>query len=73
MARHRMERRGGSEENLCRMSLVRDNLAIVVNNPVCRNGIMCKMVREIEAAAGQYQQLDFGGLVDCLLRATWIP
>lgn len=42
MARHRTERRRGSEANLCRMSLITENLAIAVDDPRCRNAILCK-------------------------------
>lgn len=42
MAKHRMERRGGSEANFCRMSLITENLAIAVDAPQCRNGILRK-------------------------------
>ncbi|KAJ5245120.1 hypothetical protein N7489_005216 [Penicillium chrysogenum] len=64
MARHRMERRG-SEANLCRMSLITENLAIAVDDPRCRSAILRKMVQEIWAVAeGGGQQLDFTDLAD---------
>ncbi|OQD68803.1 hypothetical protein PENDEC_c030G04885 [Penicillium decumbens] len=64
MARHRMERRRGSEANLCRMSLITENLAIAVDDPRCRNAILRKMVHEIWAAAGRGGQMDFTDLAD---------
>ncbi|BCR90904.1 uncharacterized protein ACHE_60790A [Aspergillus chevalieri] len=70
MARHRVERRGGSEANFCRMSLITENLAIAVNAPQCRNGILRKMVHEIWAAVGQDEQLDFEDLIDMLAKSN---
>lgn len=64
MARHRMERRRGSEANLCRVSLVTENLAIAVDDPRCRNAILRKMVHEIWTAAGEGEQPDFTDLAD---------
>ncbi|KAF3021373.1 hypothetical protein E8E15_009211 [Penicillium rubens] len=64
MARHRMERRG-SEANLCRMSLITENLAIAVDDPRCRSAILRKMVQEIWAVAERGgQQPDFTDLAD---------
>lgn len=51
MAKHRHELGRGSDTNLCRMSLISENLAIAVHDPRCRNGILRKMVHEIWAAA----------------------
>ncbi|KAJ5931518.1 hypothetical protein N7516_006007 [Penicillium verrucosum] len=64
MARHRMERRRGSEANLCRMSLITENLAIAVDDPRCRSAILRKMVQEIWAVAERGGQLDFTDLAD---------
>ncbi|KAJ6045068.1 uncharacterized protein N7446_003270 [Penicillium canescens] len=64
MARHRMERRRGSEANLCRASLITENLAIAVDDPRCRNAILRKMVHEIWTAAGGGEQPDFTDLAD---------
>lgn len=66
MANHRMERRGGSEANynLCRMSLITENLAIAVNAPQCRDAVLHKMVHEIWAVAGRGEQLDYTEIAD---------
>lgn len=52
VAKHRIERRRGSDVNLCQMSLITENLAIAVDDPRCRHAIMCKMVDKIRAVAG---------------------
>ena len=52
MARHCMERRG-SEANLCRVSLITENLAIATDDPQCRNAILHKMMHEIWTSAGR--------------------
>lgn len=63
VARHdRSERGRGPDPNLCRMSLITDNLAIAAHDPRCRNGIIRKMVNEIWAAAGRREELDFTDL-----------
>ncbi|KAK1769115.1 hypothetical protein QBC33DRAFT_532301 [Phialemonium atrogriseum] len=63
VARHdRSERGRGADPNLCRMSLITDNLAIAAHDPRCRNGIIRKMVNEIWAAAGRGGELDFKDL-----------
>ena len=64
MARHRTERRRGSEGNLCRVSLITENLAIAVDDPRCRNAILRKMVHEIWTAAGGGEQPDFTDLAE---------
>lgn len=58
MAKHRLER-GGSDTNLCRMSLITENLAIAAEDPRCRDAILEKMVDEMWAAAGEDEELDF--------------
>eukprot|EP00171_Calliarthron_tuberculosum_P010915 IDg10915t1 len=57
IARHRAEIR--RDLNLCRMSLITDNLAIAADDPLCRNEILRKIVHEIWAAAGRVEELDF--------------
>lgn len=60
-----MERRRGSKANLCRVSLVTENLAIAVDDPRCRNAILRKMVHEIwTAAGGGEQEPDFTDLAE---------
>ncbi|CAL5872047.1 uncharacterized protein PFLUO_LOCUS6304 [Penicillium psychrofluorescens] len=59
MARYRVERRPGSETNICRMSLVAENLAIAAENPPRRSAILQKMVEEIWATAGEGEEPDF--------------
>lgn len=51
MAAHRAETTRGSDANLCRMSLVADNLAIAEDDPRCRDAILRKILHEICAAA----------------------
>ncbi|GAB1312102.1 hypothetical protein MFIFM68171_02312 [Madurella fahalii] len=53
IAKHVAGTRPGSNINLCRMSLITDNLAVAAHNPQCRNGILRKMVCEIWTAAEQ--------------------
>ncbi|KAI1370436.1 hypothetical protein F4677DRAFT_438371 [Hypoxylon crocopeplum] len=63
VARCRAERGHSSNINLCRMSLITDNVAIAADDPSCRAGILRKMVGEIWAVAGQGAKLDFQDLV----------
>lgn len=64
VAKHCIERRGGCDLNLCRMSLITENLAIAADGPRCRNEILRKMVDEIWTAAGQSEKLDFIDLAE---------
>lgn len=65
MARYCRDRALGSEANLCRMSLITENLAIAADNPRCRNDIVRKIVHEIWAVAGRnMKDLDFMSLVE---------
>ncbi len=65
MARYCRDRALGSEANLCRMSLITENLAIAADNPRCRNAIVRKIVHEIWAVAGRnMKDLDFMSLVE---------
>lgn len=59
MARYRAEGGRGSGANLCRMSLITDNLAIAAHDPRCRDGIVREMVKKIWTAAGQSADLSF--------------
>lgn len=52
---------------LCRMSLITDNLAIAVDDPRCRNGILRRMVQEMSAIAGPDDELDFMDLTDAFV------
>lgn len=45
----------GRQNNLCRVSLITDNLAIAADDPPCRTAILAKMVHEIWAAAGLHE------------------
>ncbi|KAI0198568.1 hypothetical protein F4808DRAFT_472685 [Astrocystis sublimbata] len=45
--------------DICRMSLVTSNLAIAANNPMCREHIVYKIVKEIWRRTGQYEEVDF--------------
>ncbi|CRG92584.1 hypothetical protein PISL3812_09646 [Talaromyces islandicus] len=47
------------EINLCRMSLITENLAIAAENPPQRNPILEKLVGEAWVAAGQEKELDY--------------
>lgn len=62
MAKYRAERGRGSGANLCRMSLITDNLAIAAHDPRCRDAILREMVQKIWTAAGQSVELSFMGL-----------
>lgn len=59
MARYRAEGGRGSGTNLCRMSLITDNLAIAAHDPRCRDAIVREMVKKIWTAAGQSAELSF--------------
>ncbi|KAJ5765959.1 uncharacterized protein N7511_003575 [Penicillium nucicola] len=57
-------REGGSEVNLCRMSLIAENLAIAVDQPRCRNGILRKLLQEIWNITELSEQLDLMELAE---------
>ncbi|KAI1752812.1 hypothetical protein F4782DRAFT_115916 [Xylaria castorea] len=55
--------RDDSSVDLCRMSLITDNLLIAAEDPRCRNEILRKVTRNIWNRAGQGSELDFAELV----------
>ncbi|BCS24060.1 uncharacterized protein APUU_40504A [Aspergillus puulaauensis] len=57
----RLVEREGSESrvNLCRMSLITENLAIAADDSACRSPILEKVVSEIYTVTGQDDPLDF--------------
>jgi len=55
MEKHGAETRLGSNINICRISLITENLAIAAHNPQCRSGILRKMLSEIWAAAERHR------------------
>lgn len=57
----RLVEREGSESrvNLCRMSLITENLAIAADDPACRDPILEKVVNEIYTVTGKDDPLDF--------------
>ncbi|KAI0544836.1 hypothetical protein F4679DRAFT_600305 [Xylaria curta] len=55
--------RDDNSVDLCRMSLITDNLFIAVEDPRCRSKILCKVTREIWNRAGRGSELDFAELV----------
>lgn len=65
VGKHRVERRGGCDVNLCRTSLVTESLAIAADGSRCRNEILRKMVDKIWTAAGQSEKLK------CSLKGIW--
>ncbi|KAI1735056.1 hypothetical protein F4680DRAFT_461952 [Xylaria scruposa] len=55
--------RDDNSVDLCRMSLITDNLLIAVEDPRCRSEILRKVTREIWNRAGQGSELEFAELV----------
>ncbi|KAF2457386.1 hypothetical protein BDY21DRAFT_385712 [Lineolata rhizophorae] len=70
MARLRVERGRSSDINLCRMSLITDNLAIAAEDPQCRNEILRKLVHEIWTAVGQGKEPDFTEVADMFVESN---
>ncbi|KAJ2984770.1 hypothetical protein NUW58_g5889 [Xylaria curta] len=56
-------RRDDGSVDLCRMSLITDNLSIAAEDPRCRSEILRKVAQEIWDRAGQDSELDFAELV----------
>ncbi|RDW93815.1 phosphotransferase family protein [Aspergillus mulundensis] len=70
MAKHRPQERKGSGINFCRMSLITENLAIAVDDPRCRNGILRRMLDEIWAVAGEGEQPEFTELAESFVEGN---
>lgn len=66
MARHKCE------INLCRMSLVTENLAIAAENPPQRNQILEKLVHESWSAAGEKEELNYLDIARSFVDGEWI-
>ncbi|XXG96799.1 hypothetical protein Hte_003090 [Hypoxylon texense] len=63
--RHTMKMFHGNnyDESVTRMSLIMENLAIATKSPVCRNGILTKIIEEMRNMDTRYD-VDFFDLVD---------
>ncbi|KAL2889088.1 hypothetical protein HOO65_030589 [Ceratocystis lukuohia] len=63
LAKYRVGESQSSDNDICRMSLITDNIAIATEDPTCRAEILRKIVEEIGAISEHAAELDFDDLV----------